>query len=142
MLYSKDRQEMRGVFREAWRKYQAKEPMEKLESLIAELIATHPQYQAAVENHDHEDGIDQTLSQQAFMHLSLHLAIREQVSMNQPFGITMLYQQACQQRNNDSEAEHVLMDALQEMMIRAQSAPGGLDDALYLQLIQQRLTKK
>lgn len=141
MLYSKDRQEMRGVFREAWRKYQAKEPMEKLESLIAELIATHPRYQAAVENLDHDDGVDQALSQQAFMHLSLHLAIREQVSMNQPFGITMLYQQACQKSKTDGEAEHILMDALHEMMIRAQSAPGGLDDQLYLRLIQQRLAK-
>jgi hypothetical protein len=139
MLYSQDRQEMRHVFREAWRKHQANEKLEKLESLITELITLHPEYQPMIKNIDHDNRGDAEMTQQAFMHLSLHLAIREQVSMNQPLGILSLYQKACEKQKNPHEAEHLMMDALYEMMILAQANPNQLDDSQYLQLIQKRL---
>lgn len=141
MLYSKDREEMRAVFRQAWRKYQNNEPLEKIEGLIAELIALHPEYHTAINNVDHDDGIAREHTQQAFMHLSLHLAIREQISMNQPHGIRELYDKALKRRKDPLEAEHILMDALYEMMTRAENSPTGLDDQLYLALINQRVSR-
>jgi hypothetical protein len=140
-MYSQDRVQLRKVYNEAWRKAQMLEILSPLESLMAELIHLHPEYQSYFEQDQH---IDKDFTVEAgvtnpFLHISLHMAIREQIGMDQPPGIRDIYEKICHTIHEPHEAEHILMDHLAELIwgtSRGQAAP---DDAAYLQSLRAHL---
>ena len=82
MLYSQDRTQLRRFFFSVWRKHEAREAMEPLESLIAEVIAQHPEYHTQLA--DEETALDRDYlpelgESNPFLHLAMHLAMREQL---------------------------------------------------------------
>jgi len=76
-----------------------------------------------------------------FLHLSLHLSVIEQISINQPIGITQIYAQLRQQHNDSHFAQHDILDCLAETIWQAQRNNSGLDAANYLTLLEQKLGK-
>ncbi|MCG6969703.1 MAG: DUF1841 family protein, partial [Gammaproteobacteria bacterium] len=94
MLYGQDRNQLRQVFFTAWRKHNAKQPLEPLEQVIANIIAMHPEYHQyfADENASlDQDFLPETGQSNPFLHIGLHISIHEQLSINQPEGITAIY---------------------------------------------------
>lgn len=141
-MFSQDRSQMRRVFHQAWRKRREKQPLEPMEALICDILELHPEYHPIVESID--DNLDRDwLPDQGetnpFLHMSMHIAIREQVLADRPAGIKALYKQVCDKKRDVHEAEHALMECLGEALWKAQSSGLPPDEAGYLDCIR-RLT--
>ena len=71
-----------------------------------------------------------------FLHLSLHLAIADQISIDQPPGIRDAYT-ALGNRMDVHDAEHARMECLGETLWRAQREGGQMDAVQYLECVQR-----
>ncbi|HEY5763153.1 MAG TPA: DUF1841 family protein [Rhodocyclaceae bacterium] len=136
-MFTPNRDEVRSFFREAWKKQRERAVLEGLEALAADIVAAHPEYQALLEGPVEELSREFTPEGgevNPFLHLSLHLAIAEQLSIDQPPGIAAAYRNLTATRE-PHEALHVLLDCLGEAVWRA-SREGRLDHEAYLECIR------
>jgi hypothetical protein len=138
--YSRD--QLRLAYAQAWAKHLARAPLAPLEAQIADVIEAHPEYQGIVADADTAVGFEPNLGQAAenpFLHMGLHLAIREQLSVDRPPGIRDL-KRLLQARYGDAHrAEHALMEALGEELWMAQREGRAPDERQYLVLARNRL---
>ena len=138
--YSRD--QLRLAYAEAWAKHLAGLPLTPLEAQITEVIGVHPEYQQLVADADNAIAFEQnsaSVADNPFLHMGLHLAIHEQVSIDRPPGIRDLLHQL-QLRHGDAHlAEHILMEALGEELWRAQREGRAPDEKRYLTLARKRL---
>ena len=136
------REQLRQSYAVAWRKHLAHSPLTPLEAMIADVIGAHPEYQAMVSDADAALAFEPSVSRDAenpFLHMGLHLALREQVSIDRPPGVREL-QRLLQARCGDlHRAEHALMEALGEALWQAQRAGRPPDEGYYLALARRRL---
>jgi hypothetical protein len=129
------REQLRSSYAEAWRKHLARVPLTPLESLIADVIAHHPEYQALVGDAQAVQAFDPspgTAAENPFLHMGLHLAIREQLSIDRPPGVRQIQQALTTQLGDEHDAEHVLMEALAETLWEAQRDGRPPDERRYL----------
>lgn len=135
---------MRRVYIEAWRKQRAGLTLEPLELQIAAVVLEHPEYHALLEDVDralgHEAGPESGQSN-PFLHMGMHLAIREQLSTNRPAGIMAAFQGLRTQLGDPHQAEHHIMECLGEALWRSGRTGLPPDEAIYLACIKD-LTKK
>lgn len=141
-MFNPSREQVRRFFSETWRKYRAGAPLEGLESMALESILLHPEYHGMLENP--EDQVERDYAPEngqfnPFLHLSLHLAIAEQLSIDQPRGIAALFGQLTSRRNSDHDARHVLLECLGETVWQAQRDGTAPDEAGYLERIRRAL---
>ena len=139
-MFTNDRTKMRKVFTEAWRKHQDKLPMEPLEQVIANILEQHPEYHKLMK--DPEAALDKDFTPEGgqsnpFLHMSMHIAIQEQLSTNRPAGIALYYQQITQQIGDPHEAEHQIMECLGQMLWEAQRENRMPDEAAYLAAVKK-----
>ena len=71
-----------------------------------------------------------------FLHLSMHLAISEQLSIDQPPGIKAAYQRLCLRQGDAHRAQHAVMDCLAEMIWRSQRDGVPPDGAAYVRCVE------
>ena len=133
------RDELRRMYLEAWRKFSAKQPLEPLEAQLAAVIAEHPEYVPFLESGDTALGADFTPEggqSNPFLHLGLHLAIREQVATDRPKGIAAIHQKLAARLGDAHAAEHVMLEPLAETIWEAQR--GGIlpDEQRYLERLK------
>jgi hypothetical protein len=129
------REQLRSSYAEAWRKHLARVPLTPLESLIADVIAHHPEYQVLVGDAQAVQAFDPspgTAAENPFLHMGLHLAIREQLSIDRPPGVRQIQQALTTQLGDEHDAEHVLMEALAETLWEAQRDGRPPDERRYL----------
>jgi uncharacterized protein DUF1841 len=139
--YSRD--QLRLAYAQAWGKHLARSPLAPLEAQIADVIEAHPEYQRIVADADTAVGFEQSLGQPAenpFLHMGLHLAVREQLSVDRPPGICDLKRQLQTRCGDAHRAEHALMEALGEELWMAQREGRAPDERQYLVLARNRLT--
>ncbi|KPC54526.1 DUF1841 family protein [Amantichitinum ursilacus] len=139
MLFNPSRDEARHFFIETWRKYRAQEVMTDLEKITASVLDRHPEYQPFLS----PDYIDQDWPVEygetnPFLHISMHLAIAEQLSIDQPFGIRDLHQQLVKAAGNEHDALHWMMEGLGEMLWQAQRYNLPPDPATYLSILRKK----
>ncbi len=135
---------MRQFYCDCWAKDQNGVALEPLESQIVAVIKEHPEYHALLVNADtakSREYLPEMNETNPFLHMSMHLGIREQVGMNNPVGISELIQQIAL-KEGDHEAEHQVMDCLAEAIWQAQRSNTSPDDAHYLQCIKEKLGKQ
>ncbi|MCM8597388.1 MAG: DUF1841 family protein [Candidatus Accumulibacter sp.] len=138
-MFNPSREQVRHFFCEAWRKHRARLPLEGAEVTAADLILEHPEYHALLENP--AAAIEREFTPEGgqmnpFLHLSLHLAIAEQISIDQPRGIRAIYQ-ALRARLDVHDAEHAILECLGEALWRAQRQGGGIDATAYLDCLRR-----
>jgi hypothetical protein len=134
-----NRDQMRRMYLEAWRKYSAKAPLEPLEAQLAAVIAEHPEYVTWLEAGDQAVGAEFTPEggqQNPFLHMGLHLAIREQVATNRPAGIAEVHQKLSA-RLGAHEAEHSMLEPLAETLWEAQRQGRMPDEQVYLERLRK-----
>jgi len=140
---SHTREQLRQAYTEAWRKHLAHAPLTPLEALIADVIELHPEYRPLFEDLGKALAFESSTAAAAenpFLHMGLHLAVREQVSIDRPPGVRELLR-SLQARFGDLHgAEHVLMEALGEALWEAQRAGQPPDEGRYLALARARLS--
>ena len=138
-MFNPSRDQVRRFFCDAWRKHRERAILEGAEATAADLIAEHPEYHALLENPDAavtQEFTPETGQMNPFLHLSLHLAIADQISIDQPQGIRAAYQ-ALRNRLDVHEAEHALLECLGEALWRAQREGGGIDAVAYMECIRR-----
>ena len=138
MIFSQDRQSLRAFYRDAWRKYQAGDILQPLESMVAQVVLEHPEYHGQIEADD--DAAEFTPEQgqtNPFLHMGMHLAIREQVGTNRPFGITEVHKRLAKTHGNAGEAEHRMMECLGEALWSAQRNNSPPDEQAYLNCLRK-----
>lgn len=128
------------MYRDVWRKFQASQPLEPLERQIAAVISEHTEYVSWLESDD--DALKQDFTPEAgrenpFLHMGLHLAIREQVSTNRPAGITAIHQKLSQRLGDVHQAEHKMLEALGETLWESQRNSQPPDERAYLQRLER-----
>ena len=138
MIFGSDRNELRKMYVEAWRKSCAGGPMSPLESQIAQVIQDHPEYQAAMT----AESLDETYTPEGgktnpFLHMGLHLAVREQVATNRPAGIAEVFALLCTKTGDRHAAEHRAFDCLAEAMWTAQNNNTAPDEQAYLESLRR-----
>ena len=136
------REQLRRTYADAWRKHVAQAPLTPLEATIADIIGAHPEYQTLMSNQEAAVSFEPSATSGAenpFLHLGLHLAVRDQVSIDRPPGVRELHR-LLQARYGDSHrAEHVLMEALGEILWQAQRNARPPDETHYLALARKHL---
>ncbi len=140
-MFNPTREQVRRFFCDAWRKHKERLPLQPSEVVAAELVAAHPEYHALMG--DVDTAIEQEFTPEGgkmnpFLHLSLHLAVAEQISIDQPPGIKSAYERLREKLNVD-DAEHTIMDCLGETIWHAQRNGGALNSALYLECVRKKL---
>ena len=143
-MFNPSREQVRRFFCEAWRKHQQRLILEGAESTAADLITQHPEYHALLENPEaavEQDFTPDDGQMNPFLHLSLHLAIADQISIDQPPGIRAAYF-ALRQRLEVHDAEHAILECLGETLWRAQREGGAIDAAQYLECVRRALARQ
>ena len=142
MLYPSDKSQLRQYFCDVWQRYRDGTPLQATEQLIADIIVEHPEYHSLLANP--QLAIQQTFASELgqsnpFLHLSIHIAVREQLQTQRPIGITQLYQQLLKSIGNSHDTEHRIMECLAEILWESQHNGRLPDDASYLEKIQQMI---
>src|SRR3990167_9624661 len=140
MLYKQSRENFREVFFKAWQKFKEHKPIEPLEAEIIEVIKHHPEYHSFIENPDNidKDFIAGITDHNPFMHLSMHLALREQKITNRPPGISQLYDNLVTKNQGDIHAvEHQMIEVLADCLRKGMQSGQPVSDPDYLSALQK-----
>ena len=126
------------MFYGAWRKHLLKAPLEPMEKQIVTLLEEHPEYHDLVEN---PDAIDTDFTPEhgtlnPFLHLSLHLALREQVGTDRPKGIAAVTRSLLIKHGNGHDVEHLMIECLGECLWDAQRQERAPDEQAYLEKLK------
>jgi hypothetical protein len=135
-----NREQLRRMYLEAWRKFSARAPLEPLEAQLAAVIAEHPEYVAWLEAGESALGAEFTPEggrENPFLHMGLHLAIREQVATNRPGGITEIHQRLSTRLGGAHAAEHAMLEPLAEAIWDAQRQGRVPDEQAYLERLKK-----
>ena len=138
MIFGTDRNELRQMYVDAWRKFSAGEAMSPLESQIAQVIQDHPEYQPAMT----AETLEETYTPEGgktnpFLHMGLHLALREQLAINRPQGIAGVFESLQAKTGDRHTAEHQALDCLAETMWVAQNNNMAPDEQAYLESLRR-----
>jgi uncharacterized protein DUF1841 len=140
-MFAPTRDESRRFLAEAWRKYRAGEPLSGLEQTAAQLIAMHPEYHATLEapdRHADRDYRPEDGDVNPFLHLSLHLAVAEQLAIDQPRGIVAQYERLRAARGDAHAALHGVLECLGEVVWQAQRTASAPDANVYLACLERQ----
>jgi hypothetical protein len=139
---NQNREQLRQMYLASWRKFRAQEPLQPLEKQVAAVIAEHPEYIAWLETGQEVLSADFApgSGENPFLHMGLHLAIREQAATDRPAGFARLHALLCARLGDAHAAEHAIIEPLAETLWEAQQAGTAPDEQQYLQRIEQLVT--
>jgi len=138
-MFNPSREQVRRFFCDAWKKHIERLPLVGAEVTAADIAIRHPEYQALLA--DSAGALEKEWTPEGgqmnpFLHLSLHLAIHEQVSVDQPPGIRAAFENL-RNKMEPHAAEHVLLECLGEIIWRAQSEGKPMDAIAYVEKIRR-----
>ncbi len=144
-MFGQDRNQLRQMYFAAWRKQQNGELMQPLETMIAGVVSLHPEYHALLEQG--EDALDKDFLPEMgetnpFMHMGMHIAIREQLSTDRPDGIVPAHKKLLLRLQDVHEVEHQIMECLGQSLWEAQRNNSAPDESRYLLCVQKLANKK
>lgn len=133
------REDLRRRYIEAWRRHRDGLPLEPLDAQVADVIALHPEYHALLES---PEALTRDFTVEAgginpFLHMGLHLGVREQVATDRPSGIAQVHARLAGRLGSSHEAEHRMADVLAETLWDAQRGGRAPDEAAYLQRLRR-----
>lgn len=140
MVFQPSRTEARRFFFNTWRKHKECASLAPIEEMALAILLQHPEYHAQLERPDvyvEKDYQPEAGDANPFLHLGLHLAISEQLSIDQPPGIRRHYQRLLAKYGDEASAQHLVMGCLGEVLWQAQRQGGMPDSRLYLDCLQQ-----
>jgi hypothetical protein len=143
-MFSPSADDVRRFFVEAWQKRRAGTPATPIETVAADWIAEHPEHHADLAELDRAlaaryDGSDGRTN--PFLHLSMHLSISEQVSIDQPAGIRQALELLAARLGSRHAAQHEAMECLGQMLWDAQQGGRPPDGDAYVECVRRRATR-
>lgn len=143
-MFNPSRDEVRSFFTEAWRKQREGTILTPLEAIAADWIVEHPEYHGELANTEAASAQDYSPERgqtNPFLHLSMHLAISEQLSIDQPPGIRAAHERLAARLGSPHDAQHAIMECLGETLWEAQRTGTPPDTDAYLQRIERRASR-
>ncbi len=138
MIFGQDRGELRRMYAKAWRKRCQRKPLSPLETQIADVVELHPEYHEDLTSGDLDrDFAPEDGRSNPFLHMGLHLGIREQVSTDRPAGIAAVYNALTAKSGDPHAAEHQMIECLAETLWEAQGGGGPPDEDRYLERLRR-----
>lgn len=137
MFQSRD--EIRQVYLNVWQKMQDQSLLEPMEAIIADVIQLHPEYHAllnAGESITEKDFSPEEGQTNPFLHMGMHITLREQFGTDRPAGIKAIYQKLAQ-RKGIHDAEHSMLECLGEILWTAQRMKAMPDENAYLACLRK-----
>ncbi|MDJ0917158.1 MAG: DUF1841 family protein [Woeseiaceae bacterium] len=136
-MFGQNRDQLRRMYADAWRKLTSGAVLTPLESQIATVVQEHPEYHRYLG----EDGFSEEFTPERgetnpFLHMGLHLAIREQVATDRPAGIAALFEGLVEKSGDKLETEHRMIDVLAEVMWESQRSNAPPDERAYLERLK------
>ncbi len=141
-MFNPSRDQVRQFFFDVWAKYRAGQPLAGAEQPALDAVLAHPEYHTMLdqpERYQDRDYLPEAGETNPFLHLSMHLAIAEQLSVDQPPGIRERYHRLLQQHDDAMAAQHAIMDCLGEMIWQVQRHQTAFDSAAYLRCLDRQL---
>jgi hypothetical protein len=139
VVSGQNREQLRQMYLSSWRKYTARQPLEPLEAQVAAVVAEHPEYVPLLESGPQALSADYTPEgghANPFLHMGLHLAIREQVATDRPAGIAEIHGALSKRLRDPHAAEHAMLELLAETLWEAQRAGRAPDEQRYLERLR------
>ena len=140
-MFNPSRDEARRFFFDTWAKYRRADPLSPLERMTLELLLLHPEYHPmldAPESVRERDFGPEGGELNPFLHLSLHLAVEEQLSIDQPPGIREQYEALVRKTGSEHDAKHDVAECLGETIWQAQRTGTTPDEHAYLDCIMRK----
>ncbi|MCH9746142.1 MAG: DUF1841 family protein [Proteobacteria bacterium] len=137
MLYTQDRTEQRKFLANAWKKFLDRKPLDPLEGQLTKIIELHPEYHSLISNVE-SDYFPESGEVNPFLHINLHLSLREQLSINQPLGINDYYQKILSKVKDPHQVEHLMMDCIAQMIFSSQKNNTAMDHQAYIRCLKQQ----
>ena len=143
-MFTPSQHDVRSFFCAAYRKTRDGSPLTPMEAIAADWIAEHPEHHAELSDVDAAQAAVYDVDSgrtNPFLHLSMHLSITEQVSIDQPRGIKQAYQLLAAKRGSAHDAQHEVMECLGEMIWASQRSGQPPDGEAYIACVRQRATR-
>jgi len=140
-MFDPSKDDVRRFFCETWRKHREAAPLTPLEAIALDWVLEHPECHADLESLEQALAADYPVEGgrgNPFLHLSMHLAIAEQLQIDQPPGIRAAYETLARRLDSPHEAAHRIMDCLGETIWRAQRDRAAPDSDAYLECIRRQ----
>jgi hypothetical protein len=137
MFQSRD--EIRQVYLTVWKKMQQQSLLEPMEAIISDVIKLHPEYHSLLDKGEHakeQDFTPEDGKTNPFLHMGMHIAIREQASADRPPGIQAAYQKLLK-TNATHDAEHSIIECLGQALWQAQRDNTMPNDNTYLACVKK-----
>jgi Domain of unknown function (DUF1841) len=139
LFSGESRTQMRRRYLEAWRKFSAREALEPLDAQLAAVIAEHPEYIGWLQSGEEALGAEFTPEggrENPFLHMGLHLAIREQVATDRPAGTASIHRELARRHGDAHAAEHLMIEVLAETLWESQRSGRAPDERAYLERLR------
>jgi hypothetical protein len=130
-VFSQDRSKQREFLAKSWQKHINAEILEPLELQLALIVQKHPEYHALINDINLEYFPEQGKTN-PFLHINLHLALQDQLTLNRPNGINDIYKKLIEVHSDAHEVEHMMMECIAEMIYQSQKNNTTLDQDNYL----------
>lgn len=132
------RDQLREMYRSAWRKFRGQHTLSPLDKQIVAVISEHPEYRVIIESAaaDLANYSPRSGQLNPWLHMGLHLAVREQVATNRPAGIAEVHARLVSRSSDAHEAEHTMIDVLAEQLWEAQRSGKPPDENAYLERLR------
>jgi hypothetical protein len=140
-MFTPTREQARKFLSDTWQRFQAGEALSGLERTALDAILMHPEYHPildAPERYLDRDYLPEAGATNPFLHLSLHLAVAEQLSIDQPPGIRAEYERLTRALGAEHDAAHAVLECLGETLWQAQRLGGAPDEKVYLDCLRRR----
>lgn len=138
-IFPENRDDIRQMYCQVWEKHRSQKPLQPLEQLILDIILEHPEYQPLLQDPEQAmstDYLPEGGETNPFLHMGMHIAIREQLGTDRPLGIRALYQQLLIKRGDAHSVEHDIMECLGHALWQAQRDGRLPNDADYLNCVR------
>ena len=143
-MFNPSRNQARSLFFDTWAKYRSGQSLEGLEATALEVILLHPEYHDLLERPEHyleRDYRPESGELNPFLHMSLHLSIAEQLAIDQPPGISALFQALVHKYGDRHDAMHVVLECLGEAVWEAARTNSAPDQDTYLECLRKQAGK-
>ena len=139
-IFNPTREEVRRFFCDTWQKRSDTQVLTPMEIIAGDWMQEHPEYHDLLS--DPEKSLEQDYTPERgetnpFLHLSMHLSITEQISIDQPPGIREIAEKLTKKLGSEHQAQHAIMECLGQMMWEAQREGGQIQPENYLEALKK-----
>jgi hypothetical protein len=141
-MFNPSREQARQFFFDTWRKYRQREVLSAMENMALDAILLHPEYQAVLEDPDRyqdKDYLPEMGDTNPFLHMGMHIAVKEQLSIDQPPGIRDRFKRLLSKTGDEHAVMHQVMECLAEMIWQAQRSKSNLDVSVYFACLDRSI---